>query len=228
LHQIDKRKDMKRTEFSKNETQKFIHRFLSKEDLRGISQNITTAYSAVDEIYKSTPALGAFLVGADIRPHLLRIVAEHLLQQFADNSGFTHEVRKNVAKNCNHLRIHKNGLALTSHYMGANCERREARKALHKRNLSERNFDLFEFEDNETEFFLDIGYAQIMHGGVISPTNIIINIPTRDQRHTLGSMSLMVVNENKALVEEILDEPPYKLKEALNEIKNGTKAQETS
>ncbi len=219
---------MKQTGFSKTETQQFIHKFLSKDDLRGISQSITTAYFAVDEIFKSTPSLGAFLIGPDIRPHLLRIVAEHLLQQFADGSGFTHEVRKNVAKNCNHLRIYKNGLALTSHYMGANCERREARKALHKRNLSERNFDLFEFEDNETDLFLNIGYAQIMHGGVISPTNIIINIPSRDQRQTLGSMSLMVVNENTTLVEEILDEPPYKLKEALNEIKNGTKTKETS
>ncbi len=38
----------------------------------------------------------------------------------------------------------------------------------------------------------------------------------------------MVVNENTTLVEEILDEPPYKLKEALNEIKNGTKTKETS
>lgn len=214
---------MSKAGLSKTETQKFIHRFISNEDMREISRNITTAYSAVDEMYKSTPALGAFPVGGDIRAHLLRIVVEHLLQQVADNCGFTHEICKNAARNCNHLRIHKNGLALTSHYMGANCERREAREALHKRNLSERNFNLFDFEDNETDLFFNIGYAQIMHGGVIRPTNILINIPSRDQRRTLGSMSLLVVNENKTLVEEIVEEPPYKLKEALNEIKHGNK-----
>lgn len=214
---------MKDLKFSKTETQLFVERFLSEGDLHGMSQTISTAYSAVNSLYKTTPALGAFLVGADIRPHLIRITVEHLLQKFADtNTGFTHEVRQNVAKNCNHLRVYKNGLALTSNYMGAKCERPRARKALHKASLTARN--LFEDEDNEFNIFQNSSYAEIMHGGIIRPINILINIPTRDQLGTIGSISLAIPEENKTLVEQITDEPPFSIKEVIEELKNGNQA----
>ena len=216
---------MKNLKFSKTETQLFVERFLTESDLYGLSQSISTAYASVNSLYKSTPALGAFLVGADLRPHLLRVVVEHLLQKFADtNAGFTHEVRQNIARNCNHLRIYKNGLALTSSYMGAKCERPKARKALHKINLSERNRDLFEFENIVSNKFENCSYAEIMHGGIYKPVNILINIPTRDQLGTLGSIELSVQDENKTLVEQILDEPPFTIKEIIEEFKNGNKA----
>lgn len=214
---------MNNLKFSKTHAQLFIEKFLNDNDLHGFSQTISSAYLAVNNLYKTTPALGAFLVGSDIRPHLIRITTEHLLQKFADvNDGFTHEIRKNIAKNCNHLRLYKNGLALTSHYMGAKCERPKARKALHKAHLSQRNMELFESENNELNLFQNIGYAEIMHGGIVKPENILINIPTRDQLDIIGSISLAVQEANKTLVEQIADEPPFTIKEVIEEFKNGT------
>lgn len=214
---------MSNLKFSKTHAQLFIEKFLNDNDLHGFSQTISSAYLAVNNLYKTTPALGAFLVGSDIRPHLIRITTEHLLQKFADvNDGFTHEIRKNIAKNCNHLRLYKNGLALTSHYMGAKCERPKARKALHKAHLSQRNMELFESENSELNLFKNIGYAEIMHGGIVKPENILINIPTRDQLDIVGSISLAVQEANKTLVEQIADEPPFTIKEVIEEFKNGT------
>lgn len=213
---------MKSLKFTKTETQLFVERFLSQDDLNGMSQTISSAYSAVNNLYRMTPALGAFIVGSDIRPHLIRITVEHLLQRFADtNVGFTHEVRPNIAKNCNHLRLYKNGLALTSNYMGAYCERPRARKALHKANLSERNMDLFEFENNDLNLIQDARYAEIMHGGITKPINILINIPSRDQLGTIGSIAIAIFEENKTLVEQIADEPPFNIKNIIEELKNG-------
>lgn len=206
----------------KTNTQKFISKFLSQDELNEIPQCIANAYSAVDSVYKATPALGMFMIGFDLRPHLLRVFVEHSLQKYADNHNtFTHEVRPNAANNCNHLRLYKDGLAITAHYMGAKCERPEARKALHKMNLSERNGDLFEFEKQEIDAFKNIAYAQIMHGGVSKPNNILINIPSRDQLTIIGSMSLIIPAENKAQVEKIIDETPFKLKETLEELQSG-------
>lgn len=207
----------------KTKTQQFIERFISSEELAGISQSISNAYSAVEEVYKATPALGAFMVGADLRPHLLRVFVEHSLQKFADNNkDFNHEIRPNAARNCWHLNVYKQGLALTTHYMGANCERTEGRKAIYKTNLSERNGDLFAFEKDEIDIFDKIGYGQIMHGGIAIPENILINIPSRDQSHSIGSMTLEIVKANKIQVEEIIEERPFKLPESI-EIQNGNK-----
>ena len=174
-----------------SDAQKFIGKFLTQTELSEIPQCISNAYAAVENIYKSTPALGMFMIGFDLRPHLLRVFVEHSLQKYSDNhDAFSHEVRQNIAKNCNHLRLFKDGLAITAHYMGAKCERPEARKALYKTYLTERNGDLFEFENQEIDKFKNIAYAQIMHGGVSKPNNILINIPSRDQLSILGSMSL--------------------------------------
>lgn len=215
---------METSNLSKTKTQLFLEGFLSQEEFEGISQSISNAYSAVEGVYKSTPALGAFMVGFDLRPHLLRVFVEHSLQKYADtHEEFTHEVRQNLARNCNHLRLYKNGLALTSHYMGSKCERPEARKALHKANLTERNGNLFEFENDEPDVFKNIGYAQIMHGGVVKPINILINIPSRDQSFSVGSLPLAIVGENKIQVEEIIEEAPFKLYETIEEMKNGNK-----
>lgn len=214
---------MKNLKFSKTETQLFLDKFLSEDEFHGFSQSVVNAYSAVDGVYKATPALGAFgNIGFDLRPHLLRIFVEHSLQKYADtHNEFTHEIRLNIAKNCSHLRVYKNGLALTSHYMGANSDRPAARKALHKINLTERNRDLFEFENNHRDAFENVAYAQIMHGGIIRPTNILINIPSKDQYGTLGSIPLSIPTENKTQVEEIIDETPFKLKEAIEEYTSG-------
>lgn len=195
---------------------------MSSGEFEGVSQSISNAYSAVEKIYKTTPALGAFMVGCDLRPHLLRVFVEHSLQKFADmREEFTHDIRQNQAKNCYHLRLYKNGLALTAHYMGAKCERPEARKTLYKANLSERNMDLFAFENEGTDDFKNIGYAQIMHGGIFRPSNILINIPSRDQTYSVGSLTLAVVSENKVQVEEIIEETPFRLHDAIEELKNG-------
>ena len=211
-------------QFSKTKTQLFLEKSLSQNELVGLSQSITNAYSAVDAFYKSTPALGAFMVGGDLRSHLLRVFVEYSLQKYADvNAGFTHEVRPNVANNCNHLRLYKNDLALTSHYMGAKCERLEARSALHKANLVERNGNLFELEESDADIFRNIGYAQIMHGGISKPLNILINIPSRDQLTIIGTMQLAIVTENKTQVEKIIDEMPFKLNDTIKELKNGNK-----
>lgn len=208
----------------KTKTQLFVEKFLSSSELEGVSQSVSNAYAAVEFIYRSTPALGAFIPGGDIRPHLLRVCVEHSLQKFAAlHDEFTHEIRLNQARNCYHLRVYKNGLALTAHYMGAKCERPEARKALYKANLSERNMDLFSFENEEADDFKNIGYAEIMHGGVVRPSNILINIPSRDQTYSMGSLTLAIVSENKAQVEKIVEETPYKLHEITEEIKNGNK-----
>lgn len=210
--------------FSKTPAQKFIEQFLTQDDLDGISQHIASAYKATNELFRTTPALGAFLVGSDLRPHLLRVLTEYLLKQFADkNPDFSHEVRLNEARNCSHLRIYKNGLALTSHYMGAKCERPEARRALHEAHLAERNFSLFAFEENEPDICDDVGFAHIMHGGVVKPQEILINIPNRNQTGTWGSMQLALQDEDKAAVEQILDEPPYKLKKIIEELQSGKK-----
>lgn len=210
--------------FPKSNTQIFVERFLTSDDIQGISQSISNAYSAVDEIYRITPALGAFMVGADLRPHLLRVFVEHSLKKYADlQEKFTHEIRPNSAHNCYHLRLFKDGLAFTSHYMGAKCERPEGRKAIHKYNLSERNGDLFDFEKSEPDIFNNIGYVQIMHGGLFKPENILLNIPSRDQTYSIGTMAIAVVFGNKTQVEEIIEESPFKLNEAIEELKNGTK-----
>lgn len=211
--------------FSESQVQIFVEKFLSSEERQGISQSISNAYSAVDGIYKATPALGAFgMIGLDLRPHLLRVFVEHSLKKYADQQeNFTHEIKPNTARNCSHLRLYKNGLALTAHYMGAKCERSKGRKALHKCNLSERNGNLFDYENNEQDIFKNIGYAEIMHGGFFKPTNIIINIPSRDQNYSVGAMSIAVVCENKTEVEEIIEETPFKLNEAIEELKNGIK-----
>ena len=86
-----------------------------------------------------------------------------------------------------------------------------------------RLFPLFDFENNEQDIFKNIGYAEIMHGGFFKPTNIIINIPSRDQNYSVGAMSIAVVCENKTQVEEIIEETPFKLNEAIEELKNGIK-----
>lgn len=214
---------MKKIKFSKTETQLFLDKFLGEDEYLGISQSVVNAYSAVEGVYKATPALGAFGgIGFDLRPHLLRVFVEHSLQKYADtHNEFTHEIRLNIAKNCSHLRMYRKGLALTSHYMGAKSDRPAARRALHKINLTERNRDLFEFESSEEDVFQNIAYAQIMHGGIIKPANILINIPTRDQFGTLGSIPLVIPTENKTQVEQIIDEIPFKIKEAIEEFTNG-------
>lgn len=214
---------MKTTVLSKTEAQLFIEKFLSQDDFYGLSQSVVDAYSALEGVYKATPALGAFMVGYDLRPHLLRVFVEHQLKKYTDlNAGFSHEIRFNLAKNCQHLRLFKNNLALTSHYMGAKCERPEARSALYKANLSQMNLDFFDYEKTEQDILKNVAYAQIMHGGFVKPISILINIPTEDQIGTIGSFPLAIPDENKTKVEEIVEEESWKLKNTLEELKNGS------
>lgn len=190
-----------------------ITRFLALEELDAIGMSLSNAYSACNEFMQLNVVMGAFPIGIEQRPHLLRAFVDHSLMRLADTlPGFHHELKPNAARNCQHVRIHKSGLAITAHYMGRKKFRKSARRAVNRAVLGMRNPDLFGFESTDLDLFQHNGYAQILHGGITKPDMLVIAIPTRDQVHVGAAMSLTIPTPDRVEAESILEEMEYRLK----------------
>jgi hypothetical protein len=207
-----------------------VERFLAKDDLNGLGLAISTAYKGCAVFCRNHWVTGSFPVGIEQRAHLLRAFVDHGLMRFADErEDFTHEIRPNNARNCLHVRIYKNGLALTAHFMGRKRFRRYARAARNRELLAERNTpDLFGYEDKFLDAFKDIGYAQILHGGSWDrPVFLKLVIPTRDQARIGAHMPLPIPEPDVVVAELIREEISLKLKNFKPEEDEGPDAEAT-
>ena len=194
-----------------------IAKFLTDDDLKAIGLAVSTAYKACAEFTRKNFVTGSFPVGVEQRSHLLRAFADHGLLRLADGrSEFTHEIRPNNARNCHHVRIYKNGLAMTAHFMGRNRRRFRhfARSALNREMLAFRNTpDLFGYEQAELDLFKDMGYAQILHGGGGDiPELLKLVVPTRDQARIGAHMPLPIPAPDVVAAELIREEMDIQLK----------------
>ncbi|SRR6266567_829475 len=207
-----------------------VERFLAKDDLSGLGLVISTAYKGCAMFCRNHWVTSYFPVGMEQRAHLLRAFVDHGLMRFADErEDFTHEIRPNNARNCHHVRIFKNQLAITAHFMGRKKFRRYARVARNREFLAERNTaDLFGYEDKFLDVFNDTGYAQILHGGSADrPEFLKLVIPTRDQASIAAHMPLAIPEPDVVVAELIREEITLKVKNFKSEEDEGPDAEAT-
>jgi hypothetical protein len=190
-----------------------VTRFISDDDINALALAIATGYRACAEFMSQSVVTGVFPIGTEQRPHMLRAFVDYALMRYADTrAGFYQEIRTNAANNCRHVRIYKNNLAITAHFMGRRRFRRMARSAVNRAALAARNKDLFGFESAEADVFADFGYAQMLHGGNSNPELLILAIPTRDQRGIAVATDLDIPAPDLVAAEQIREAMSFGLK----------------
>ncbi len=199
-------------------TKLLIKRFLDDPDCEALGRAVSTSYEACDQLMRSNVVLNSFMIGMEQRSRLISVFIDHALTKL---NGFHYELRMNAARNCWHTRIHKNGLAVTAHFMGRGNARKMARKAVHRSALAERNFDLFEDEAPELEISIMHGYAWLLHGGFVTPKYASLAIPSRDQRSMSIPTELPLPAASKFEVEEIKEEIAIQLLSGKKEHEEG-------
>ena len=187
-----------------NDARQIIDRFLPEVDYEKLSQGVCAGFESCYELMKSNAALGNFQTGIPQWSHLIRTYVEYGLTS-ASIAEMNYEFRPNNARNCWHVRYHKNGAAWTSHFVGgANNKRSKARKAIYKSELANRMSDLFLDDSMRPDANLDYSYFQLLHAGYTkSPDSITLVIPSRDQSTIVAATSLPIVKPSVAMVEEV-------------------------
>ncbi|WP_374088075.1 hypothetical protein [Methylomicrobium lacus] len=196
---------------------KFFSKYLDESDLHALSSAVHTGYWSVEHLFEVNTILGRFPPGLDQRPRLINVFVEYYLTKIS-NKGFRSEIKKNHARNCNHVRLYKDDLTITQHFLGSTSPRSMARKAIYRGVLTALNYDLFSsFEEEETDHDL---YGHLYHYGLKNPEVVMLAVPDTNQGKILGKPLLLPKIEKqqeKESVEEIKDTIEHVLKEALHE-----------
>ncbi len=192
------------------DAKKLLSSLLNEEDYVNLGTAVVTGYKACDSLIESNKVLNNFIVGIEQRSRLISVFVEHTLMNM---DGFTCEIKPNTAKNCHHARIYKNKFAITAHFLGrGKTPRKIPNLALNRAILSDRNMSLFPDEDTTPDLSIgDMGYGWLLHSGFITPRDISLAIPTRDQKSIYALTSLPITNVNQSDVEQVREEIAIKL-----------------
>jgi len=186
-----------------------LNRWLAEDDYGLLGQAVVDGYSACDEFMSKNIVFSEFALGREHRSHLLRVFVDHALNNVPlKNKSFKQELSSNKARNCWHIRLHKDGLVITSHFMGKRKFRKMARPAVNREILADMNGDLFAGESDQLDVCVESGaaYCNLLHGGRKSPDLSMLVIPNRDQARTIGaSCHLPRPSPQRAKSEEITD-----------------------
>jgi len=166
-------------------TNRILSNYLSEDDKAKIGEAIVTGYKACDDFMQSNVVSKGFLTMMDKRSRLITPFVEHALSLI---DGFNYEFKPNNANNCWHQRLYKGKLAMTTHFLGKDGDRKVPKKALHRAVLAGRNYDLFAHEDKTIDISNDHAYSWILHAGFLKPKFAALAIPTRDQLSISGSV----------------------------------------
>jgi len=201
----------KREIFIVQNAKPILDQLMSEDDYLAIAEATAKAYKACDEFFQRNIVTSNFVSGMQHRSDLINAFVEHALTNMAADRNFFFESKPNDAKNHWHIRLYKDRLSLTSHFLGRNGKRSKARSANCRAILASRNFDLFEDEtvasaENPTHI-----YCQILHSGFIRPDAICLAIPTADQSNVSHSMQLSIPEPTITNQEQIREEMTLKL-----------------
>lgn len=192
-----------------------LDKWLSAEEYKALSETVANAYRACDEFFHSNVVTKEFPIGAEQRSYLINCFVQHALMKLANrkNSSFFYDIKPNAAQNCSHLRIYKNKLTITTHFLGRKSDRGKARTAKFRAALSSQNLDLFSSNAPATEKMWpsDHLYCQLLHGGLIRPDAVCLAIPTIDQTNISHSMPLPIVEPELTKAEQIREEMTWNL-----------------
>lgn len=199
-----------------NDAKPILSRWLVEDDYETLGQAIVNGYHGCNKLIEKNIVLSEFAVGREFRSHLLRLFIEHQLNTIPQSkNGFSQEIRPNLARNCWHVRLHKGGLIITSHFMGKNKFRKLARPAKNRIGLAGINGDLFGFNESDSNL---LGYCShlhcnLLHGGTNKPELSLLAIPTPDQKSVSAVCNLPRPSIQSAKAEEITDELVMMLRE---------------
>lgn len=201
-----------------------LTQWLSEEDFANIGQAVANGYSGCNALMSNNIIFSAFAIGRDLRSRLLNVCVEYELDRISMNRPeFKPQIQYNNAHNCLHLRLHKDGLILTSHFMGKDFRtlRKKVRIAKNREMLADRNGDLFEEETKKIDISINgIAYCQVIHGGNTRPILSMLAIPTYDQLGISASCELPTP-EPEIVSEEKIEEYIIKLHTQTEEFENG-------
>jgi hypothetical protein len=182
--------------------------YLDESDVLMLSQSVHSGYWAVDHLYKINPVFGMFKPGLDQRPRLINLFVEHNLTKI-DRPGFHYEIQKNVARNCSHVRLRKDKMTITTHFLGSTAPRKMARFAKYRMPLAGSNYDLFDLfnndESDKDNFEGDI-YCHLYHYGLRAPSQIFLAAPRKNQFGLLGKPLILPTIEKRKEDEEKIEE----------------------
>lgn len=184
-----------------------LDNFFSDDDYDLLGQAICKGYSACREHMRSSPVLWNFPPGRDQWSQLIRTFVEKALSD-APIAGWYSEYPLYTQRNGRYTRFSKNGLTLTSHFVGYGTNRRDdARRAVYRAELADRNLDLFSNVEKPKVSEQTPTYCKILHGGYVGkiPEVAMLAIPVGDQRELLTPLKLPVTEPIDAPVEEIED-----------------------
>lgn len=192
------------------DTKKLLSDFLDEEDYVNLGTAVVTGYKACNSFMESNKVLSNFIVGMEQRSRLISVFVEHSLTNL---DGFTSEIKPNAAKNCHHARIYKNKFAITAHFLGrGKTPRKMPNSALNRAVLSDRNMSLFPDEDTTPDLSnVDMGYGWLLHSGFITPRDMSLAIPTRDQKNIFALTPLPMAEVKQSDVEQVHEEMVIKL-----------------
>lgn len=195
--------------------EKFYAQHLNDTEINAFSKAVHSGYWAVNEIFKIYPFLGNFLPGYDIRPNLINVAVQFELCKMSVH-GFQSKIQKNAAGNCNHLVLLKDGLQVTTHYLGSTKPRKMARSAICREPYAAaNNMDLFaDFcaEDNvSNEHHL---YCHLYHSGKDKPEFVALAAPNNRQTGIIGNIFKLPIIQKEELekTEEIKETIEHTLK----------------
>ena len=196
-----------------------LDNWLSEQDYQRLGQAVADGYQACDQLMSDNTIFTHFGVGMDHRSHLIRLYVEYFLNNIPnDSAGFFSEIKPNSIKNCWHVRLYKQGLTLTSHFMGRHNYRSSARPAINRAIMAGQNEDLFADEANTIDISDDNqrAYCHIIHGGSGKPEYSILAIPNRDQKSYDATCKLHCPIPHLPKIEEVSDQILMRLKQQTN------------
>lgn len=202
-----------------------LDRWLDGDDYQALGQAVVNAYHGCDQVMASNLVFSEFVVGREHRSYLLGIFVQYAINNISETRpDFFQELKPNSARNCWHVRLNKNGLLLTAHFMGKKDFRKMARPAMNRALLAGRNGDLFASEASTLDICDEKGFAycHLLHGGKYEPELSMLAIPSYDQTTIGASCPLPLPAPETAKSEEIADSVIMRLRKQANEIDNLT------
>ena len=188
-----------------------LDKWLTRDDYEALAVGTVTAYKACNDFFRSNVVTDNFLPGVELQSYFLNPFVQYSLFQLAnEREGFRYEFKPNNAHNCWHLRLHKDGLSMTSHFLGRNNDRTMARSAKNRAVLLSKNYDLFESEPDKSIASEHL-YCQLYHGGWLRPEQIVIAVPTSDQSMLTHITNLEIVEPDITKAEQIREEMTFRL-----------------
>lgn len=180
--------------------------YLDDSDILELSLRVHSGYWAVDHLYRINPVFGMFKPGLDQRPRLINLFVEHNLATI-NRPGFHYEIKKNIAHNCSHVRLHKGKLTITAHFLGSTIPRKMARHAKYREPLAGLNNDWIDMLNNENSVNSEIDmYCHLYHFGLVNPSEIFLASPRKSQMEIIGIPLQLPKLEKRKEDEEKIEE----------------------